>query len=222
MYTLTAADFADTGQWRLLLNIGVKGLEAFLENTLHPEIEPQSLCRISWEHEGNNLKKNLEEAVYNNPRVLDDFATRIIIFDPHTLFIPSEIADKTIGAEEEIYKQIYEADDSDIMTDRNKDITAVWSLAPGVKSFLMRTFPGARITCNLMEKVRDLRKKNVGLSLYKFIRDGEIDLILLKDAELLSASTQEVASVADISEKVEKLFEAYDLDPRNVIIKEER
>ena len=59
MYQLTAADFADTGQWRLLLKIGVTGLEAYLENTLHPGIEPQLFCNAKWDLNKDLLKKNI-------------------------------------------------------------------------------------------------------------------------------------------------------------------
>ena len=220
MYTLTAADFADTGQWRLLLKIGVTGLEALLENTLHPEIEPQALCTAKWDLNKDMLRKNIEDAVYNNPRLLDDFATKIILYDPRTLFIPTEIAEETAGAEEELYKKVYTAEEPDIMTDFDKDLTAAWSLAPGVKSFLMRTFPGARITCNLMELVRNLRKKNEGLTLYALARDGEVDIILLDGENLISASTHEWNHTDDIAYLALNLLEVYGykLQETNVVL----
>ena len=209
MYQLTASDFADTGQWRLLLKIGVTGLEAFLENTLHPEIEPQLLCTAQWELNRDMLKMNIEDAVYSNPRLLDDFATRIILYDPCTLFIPTEIAEEASGTEEELYKKVYTAEETDIMTDFDRDITAAWSLAPGVKSFLTRTFPGARITCNLMDKVRNLRKTNEGITLYAFARKGEADIILLVGSALISASTHEWSHTDDIAYLALNLIDVY-------------
>lgn len=219
MYNLTAADFADTGQWRLLLNIGVTGLQAFLENTLHPEIPPQPLCETHWDLNKDKLRKNIEEAVYSNPRLLDDFATRIILFDPRTLFIPTEIAEERAGAEEENYKKVYTAEEADIMTDTDRDLTAAWCLAPGVKSFLMRTFPGARITCNLMEKVRSLRKSNTGGAIFAFARNGETDIIFLKDRELISASTHEWTHPDDIAFLVLNLLATYNHKIDDVFVK---
>lgn len=206
---ITAADFADTGQWRLLLKIGYKGLEAFLENTIHPELEPQLMCRAEWDLNKDKLRQNIEDAVYANPRLLDDFATRIILFDPRTLFIPTHLAEEAPGREEELYKKVYVADDCDIMTDRDKDITAAWSMAPGIKSFLMRSFPGARISSNLMETVRQLRKSNTGLSLYALARPDETDIILLDDGNLISASTHEWSHPDDIAYLVLNLLEIY-------------
>lgn len=209
MYKLTAADFADTGQWKLILKIGCRGLEALLENTVHPEIESQPLCKASWPQNKDQLKKNIEEAVYSNPRLLDDFATNIILFDPRTLFIPTEIAEERAGAEEEIYQKVYAAEPSDIMTDFDRDITAAWALAPGVKSFLMRTFPGARITCNLMDKVRNLRKNNEELWLWTFARSEEVDVIMLDSKKLISASTHEWTHPDDIAFLTFNLLDVY-------------
>lgn len=221
MYNLTAADFADTGQWRLLLKIGITGLEAFLENTLHAELEPQMLCSVTWEMNKDMLRKNIEEAVYGNPRLLDDFATRIIMYDPRTLFIPTAIAEEAPGAEEELYQKVYAAETADIMTDFDSDITAAWSLAPGVKSFLLRTFPGARITCNLMERVRELRKSNEDLILYIFTRGNETDLILLEGKNLISASTHEWRHADDIAYLAVNLLDVYDKKLSQTVIKAE-
>ena len=230
-YVLTAADFADTGQWRLLVNIYQGGLDAFLENTLHREIDPQELCRAEWAPDKEKLSKNIEEAVYNNPRLLDDFATRIVLYDRCTMLIPKEIAEESAGSEEELYKRVYKAESTDIMTDFEGDITGVWSMGPGVKSFLSRTFPGARITCNLLEQVRHAfgisagkeergRKKEerengygkTGLHVYKTEREDEVDLVLIDGNDLLSASTHEIKNQKDIERLEQELFKAYGKD----------
>ena len=231
MYKLTAADFADTGQWRLRLNIGFKGLEAFLENTLHAEIEPQKLCAVAWEENPETLKKNLEEAVYNNPRLLDDFATKIVLYDLRTLLIPKDIAEESAGAEEDLYNEIYKAEETDVMTDSAGDVTAVWCPGPGVKSFLMRTFPGARVTCNLLERVRETGKTvrlldgenvnagdNKTVRLFEGIRTGEVDLVLMEGERLLSASTHLSNDGREKDWLRKRLLEAYDLESAQVEI----
>ena len=212
MYRLSAADFADTGQWRLLINIRYTGLDAYLENTVHPEVDRQQLCQVSWDFDRDKLTQNIEDAVYGQPRLLDDFATKIILFDPRTLFIPTAIAEKSEESEETLYQKVYAAEATDIMWDEDKDITAVWSLAPGIKSFLMRTFPGARITCNLLEKIRSIRKRlDQGTLLYIEARDGETDLILLHNQNLISASTHEWSHPDDIAYLAVNLLNIYDL-----------
>lgn len=233
MYKLTAADFADTGQWRLLIRIGSRGLVAFLENTIHPEVGLQEMCKVSWKATKSDLKNFIEETVYNYPRLLDDFATRIILYDAEVMFLPTDIAESGAGSEEALYKKIYEGKAEDIMTDRDEDITAVWCPGKGVKSFLMRTFPGARISCNLMEKIRNLRKDagkseislsdegkmeirelncgetNEDVLLLTARREEEGDVILMKGKGLISAATYDIASEGQLHEIAEQNLAAY-------------
>ena len=100
MNGLTSADFADTGQWRLILKIFPSGMSAHLENTIHTDLEPQLLFSTQWEVDGANLLRNIENAVYDHPRVLDDFSARIIIYERKVLFMPTELIEETEGAEE--------------------------------------------------------------------------------------------------------------------------
>lgn len=216
MNGLTAADFADTGQWRLLIRIRKDGMSAHLENTIRKEIEPQLLFSKTWNSADERLLENIENTVYDNPRVLDDFATRIILYDPCTLFSPTELIEETEGSEENFHTTVYPCEPADVMSDTDSDITATYSMAPGVKSFLYRTFPGSRITSNLMDEVRHLRKDNLGLSLYVNIREGEADYIFLEDKNLLSASTHVWRDLADVIYQAFNLYEVYEKDPRSV------
>lgn len=209
MYTLTASDFADTGQWRLLLEIGEKGLRAWLENTLHKDVELQEICKVKWHSAPDSLRANIEEAVYNHPRLLDDFATKIVLYDPRTLFLPTSVAEAQADAETEIFNEVYKAKGPDVMSDRDGEITALWSPGPGVKNFLSRTFPGARITCHLLEAVRQLRKSNPLPALFIRAREDEADFIFLDGEALISASTHPVVSALDIEQIQKNIFEAY-------------
>lgn len=220
MHKLTAADFADTGQWKLTVNITKTGLEAVLENTVHEDVEPQPLCRVEWgQPEDHELLEKIENTVYDNPRLLDDFSTKIVLFDPKTLFIPTEIAEESTGSEEEYHGRIYSCERNDVMSAHDRDVTATWSFAPGVRSFLYRTFPGARITCNLLERVRESRKPGEGTCLNISRRDKEADLILTDGDLLLSAATHECRNSEDLSRLIKNLLDAYGLNPENVKIK---
>ncbi len=67
MTALTAADYADTGQWRLIVKIFADGISAYLENTLHDDVEPQELFTSSWENNPDGLLQRIENAVYDHP-----------------------------------------------------------------------------------------------------------------------------------------------------------
>ena len=222
MYHLTPADFADTGQWRLVIQIRIDGLEAWLENTLHKEIPRQGLCDVKWERTDSGLLEKLESAVYDNPRLLDDFATRIILFDKKTIFVPSFILEESLNSEEEIYNKVYKGRVSDIFSEKEGEITALWTMAPGVKSFLLRTFPGARISSHLMQEVITLRKRNKGNQATLFIIQGinEADFILMKGQQLLSASSH-TCETEDIPSMIDTICEGYGLQKSDITVVKE-
>lgn len=224
MTTLTVADFADTGQWRLIVYISPTGMRAMLENTLHTDVEPQQLFSTHWENDPENLLHNIENAVYDNPRMLDDFSARIVLFDRKTLFIPTKVLEDDEGMEEEIYTSLYKADAADLICESDGDITAVSSLSPGLKGFLYRTFPGARISTNLMSLVSAMRKENEGggkrITVVERENGCEADFILLDGNALISASTHSVAGREDIIYHVYNIITAYGFDPADVDIPE--
>lgn len=214
MTVLTAADYADTGQWRLIVKIHPSGMSAHLENTIHGDVEPQELFSTSWDNDPDNLLRNIENAVYDHPRVLDDFSARIIIFDRKTLFMPTALLEDTDSAESAFYTALYQADEADVMYDTDKDITAAFHLAPGLKGFINRTFPGARVGCNLMQAVARQRHSGEGHRLFISVRDGEADYVLLNGEALVSASTNSWAAGSDIAYHAFNLFNVYGVNPK--------
>ncbi len=224
MTTLTVADYADTGQWRLIVNIHPSGMTAFLENTLHDDVEPQQLFSTRWEPDRENLLHNIENAVYDNPRMLDDFSARIILFDRRTMFIPTALVEENDGIEEDYFTDLYHAAKQDVMVETDRDLTAAYSLAPGLKSFLNRTFPGARVSSNLMTQVSRLRKDNSGKGLTMSVthrdQEREADFILLDGEALISASTHSVGCPEDIIYHLYNIIDAYGYNPDDVMVPE--
>lgn len=212
MYSFTPADFADTGQWRMIIHIHADGLQAYLENTIHPEAGLQLFCAQSWDSDPAHLKKNIEDTVYSNPRLLDDFATTIILYTQDVLFIPTRIAEADLDSEANIYNKFYSAEPLDVMSGQVEDITAVWSMGPGIKSFLLRTFPGSRITCNLLEMVKQQlpfsEKTNVCLN----TREKETDLVVTSNQKLITASTHSFTDKEKTSFLVKNALDLYGLE----------
>lgn len=224
MTTLTVADFADTGQWRLIVNIHPTGIQALLENTLHTDVEPQQLFAKRWEGDADSLLPKIENAVYDNPRVLDDFSAKIILFDRRVLFIPTQLTEENPGVEEDIYQSLYQGKPEDLILETDRDVTALSSLTPGLKAFLSRTFPGARIATNLMEQVMKLRRENVGegkkMTVTVREKEGEADFILIDGDSLISASTHSISADADVIYYIYNIIDAYGINPAEVEIPE--
>ncbi|MDE5887759.1 MAG: DUF3822 family protein [Muribaculaceae bacterium] len=212
MSGLTAADYADTGQWRLIVNIYQTGMTAFLENTLHADLDPELLFSSEWEQNEETLLSHIENAVYDHPRVLDDFSAKIIVYDPHTLFIPTSIMEDTEGIEETFYTSVYKVEPQDIMTDTERDVTALFSPASGLKGFLSRTFPGAKVECHLMAQIRQLKSSAQEGGLFVTVREGESDFILFKEGELYSASTHPTLNENDVVYHSLNIVDTYGLN----------
>lgn len=196
MNALTAADYADTGQWRLILKIFGDGMEAYLENTLHEDVGQQRLFSVNWDADESTLRGNVENAVYDNPRVLDDFSTKIILYDRKTIFSPSELVEE--NGVEGFHTAVYPCEPVDIMSDVDDDVTATYSMAPGLKSFLYRTFPGSRIYSHLMDMFISHRNNGEGMRMYVEIRKTEADILLVNGRNLISAATHTWRDHADV------------------------
>lgn len=218
MTTLTAADYADTGQWRLIIKIFTTGISALLENTLHDDVEPQPLFSSKWDDSEGDILRNIENAVYDHPRVLDDFSARIEVFDRRTLFLPTALLEETEGIEDTFYTSVYDADERDVMCQTDKDITAAFTLTKGLKAFLVRTFPGARIVCNLMQQVKAQRASGDGKRMWISAREKEADFVLTDGRDLISASTHSISSPDDILYHAFNIMGVYGIAPAEVAV----
>lgn len=219
MTVLTAADYADTGQWRLNVRIYKTGMNAYLENTLHDDVDIQYIFKTEWDDEESSLLTNIENAVYDHPRILDDFAVRITVYDDKTLFIPTQVIEEKEGIEEKAYNDIFGCEPDDMIIVNDRDVTAVCHLTNGLRSFLNRTFPGARVTVNLFEKFKNLKTGNQGTTLFIVKRENEADLILMDWESLVSASTRKFSDEKDLAYHSFNLFDVFQIDPTKVKVK---
>lgn len=73
----TATDFSDHAVWRLLLTVGMKELQAVFYDTVRKRFVPYS-SRV-WQCDAADVLKNIEDAVYEDSLLLDDYDTSILI-----------------------------------------------------------------------------------------------------------------------------------------------
>lgn len=208
MNRLTAADYADTGQWRLLIKICRSGMGAYLQNLVYEDIEPQKLFDVKWEENEENRLAHIENAVYDHPAILEDYATRLTLYDADTLFIPTAFCEEDEGLEEQYYNAVYEGNIEDLFIEKDKDITAIYRGVSGLKSFILRTFPGARVESHLMAIIKRERAAK-GSRMYVDVRDKEADFVLLDDENLLSASTHQWKTPNDVAYHISNILDVY-------------
>lgn len=209
-------DRADTGQWRLVIYITRTSLEAWLQ-PLADRRASRRIVRSEWEAigDGPDLLSKIENTVYDNPQLLDDYSADIIIETDRAMWVPAEIGDDEEQAEE-IFNTVYGCDPEDMMTDRGDGKTLLWWLTPGLPAFLSRTFPGARVSAHQSVIVSYLDRIQLPEGEVSVLntRPGSCDVVLFKDGQLQTASTQRAANPEEAIYRLLRASEVYGFSPR--------
>lgn len=209
--------FSDTGEWRLILYISDSGMSAFLKNADNVAQAPRLLFTTSWEKDDNPLLPKIENVVYDNPNLLDDYATEIILQTPRSLLIPTKVIEEEEGAEEKYFAQIYSTEPTDIHTDDLGDATCVYSLTPGLPAFVRRTLPGAKVMCHLSHLIRRFRQEtSPSTRIYVDIRNNEADILIFNGNDIIMAATHTWREVADIAYHIFAATKCYEIKPEDI------
>lgn len=213
---LTPADFADTGQWRLLIYINSNGMCAYLKDISDRSRPVVEMFNSRWDAADNDsILHHIENAVYDNPGLLDDFATDIIIDTNYTTLVPSQIVNEEI-LEDEIFHALYPVNNMETMTDYAGAATVIFSLCNGLESFLSRTLPGCRIRNNLAILIENFYPKVSDTPrIYVDIKDNSVNIFAFDSSRLLAASCRRWRNTDDISYFVYHLLDAYSLPPES-------
>lgn len=206
----------DTAEWRQIINISEDGIVVYLKNLDNPTMPVQNVFSSIWDSGEETMLRNIENAVYDHPRMLDDFSTDIIIETPRALWAPTAELDEE-GMEETIYTAVYPAQADDIMTDTLGDMTCLYSLAGGLNAFMRRTFAGARILCHLTPAVEKFRERGGEMPcIYVDIRDKAADFYAFDGKRMLMCAAHAWRDINDIAYHIFNIINVYGLDPGNL------
>lgn len=223
----TYSNFADTGQWKLVLSISGNEISAFLKNLTEPKALPLLLFRNLRSDKETELLQFVESAVYDNPRILDDFATQIVITSPRALWIPADFVDED-EFDPALYTCVYKVDDEDIFSDSDEEEVCLYSLVPGLKSFINRTLPGCRVTSHL-SVLKSLYLKRLstedvnhsdseGFSFFVDVREGFAEIFLFRINTFLCGASHPWKEVSDIAYKIMLMADAYSVKSKEACL----
>lgn len=209
-------DQYDTGMWHLTVFFSRRRGYAFLRHISDPSFGPRVLLDEHWNATGTDLLKRIETSVYEHPALLDDYSADIVIAANDTLWIPSLLAEEETAAEE-CYRVVYpESDPSDLITEHDDDICALTIGAPGLKSFLARTFPGARTNSREMVLTRKFRNyAGGGIRMYVHIEEGETVVTAFDGRRLLCSATHSGGTATEVMYATMLVLTSYRLDPKS-------
>lgn len=205
-------DYIDTGQWHMAVDMSLHGFGAWLVPDAAIGRSPRVIICKEWAPSEEGLLNRIEDVVYDNPTVLDDYSADIIVECDRQLWLPAElyISDEDCA---EAYTRIYGGNILDVMVcDLGKEKCA-FMLAPGLKSFMQRSFPGARIWSQQVLLKEASKGIHDSFKCLVDIRDGSADFVLSERGKFLSASTHLWKTETDIAYTLFSIMQAYDVDP---------
>lgn len=205
----------DVGEWRLVIWLAFSGMRVWLA-PVSGQGGVRKLLEQEWSSPREELLSRIESAVYDHPEVLDDFSADILVEENHGLWLPFHAAGEFEGAE--AFASVYGGDPADVLRNdlAGEDAPVrLFSLARGLKGFLNRTFPGARISSRQTLLYPLARVGNgVGPRILVAPRNGWCDILAFSGREFLSGSSQQWSQPTDILYAIANLADAYSLDRR--------
>lgn len=160
----------------------------------------------------------IENAIYDNPSLIDDIPAEIIVSSPYLLLFPEEIAEDDIL---EISAETFGMEESDIfITEYLPGIVASFALCKGFRGFVLRTFPGIDVYHSSSPMVHkgitatSSDEEKILLS----IRDDISDFAAFRGKNLLHASSRELTSESDILYFIFKIWSECGFNPSSATV----
>ncbi|MDE7410384.1 MAG: DUF3822 family protein [Muribaculaceae bacterium] len=203
------SELLDTGQWHLAVDISKYGFGAWLLPDSSLGRAPRVIIRQSWHPSEEGLLGRIEDAVYDNPTVLDDYSADIIVESDRQIWLPSTLypTDEDCA---EAYVSVYGGDILDVMVNETGNEKCAYMLTPGLKSFMQRSFPGARVwSQQALLRGASTQPHDSFKSLID-IREDSADIILLCRGELLCASTHIWKTETDLAYIILNMLQTYE------------
>lgn len=188
-------DFSDVRRWKLLIRFAATGISA----VLYDNYEIHQVVDKRWEYDETSLLRNIENAVYDNPILLDQYEGAILIDTDFNLFFP-EVAKSHQDLIDATMNEVYDIAEDDIFYQDIKDGVMAYALVSGLKSFLQRTFPGMAVMNQFGAYIKRFGDA-VGLEprVYAFADDAKVDILSFAGNSLLHASTHRCREYTDIA-----------------------
>lgn len=206
--------FRDAGQWKLTIEISAHGMTAVMSDSNPNSKESKLLFQKNWECEDSEILKNIETTVYDNPQILDDFSTEIIISTDKILWVPTEKLENEDDAVK-FFNCVYESEEVDIMEDSGETETCLYTMVPGLVSFIRRTLPGSRINSHLTLLKNYVEEEISGSSvIFVNLQADTLDIIVFKEKKLCCASVHQWQEAADVEYIIFLAAEAFSLDKK--------
>lgn len=182
-------DYSDHSVWRLLLTVGMRGVEAVFHNVKTQVCVPY-LTR-EWECAGPDVLKHIEDTVYDDPLLPDDYDTSILIRPRATLLVPPDMTDvEDPGSLDRALSALDGAERKDVWCESAGEAMALYSTPAGVRGFLGRTFLTEDVHHVIVPLVNHFAPKasaEGGEKMWVHLHPAGVDVVAFRDERLLHA-----------------------------------
>ncbi len=177
--------------WQLLLRVSSDTLDVLL----YSPVENNTLIYrpIEFGHDERGAMAAMQEAVYDNPVLLNDFGkTTVIVETRAALPIPAGI--ESVDSRELLFETAFPGFDGELIDNELGAVNAsvIFGVDRDLAAFVERTFFGARVMHHLVPLCRyfiaSARRAN-GPRVYANLRQGSVDIIAVDHGRLLIVNT---------------------------------
>ena len=131
----------DTAQWHLNIYLSERKMAAYLRNISEKDIKVYKVLDVKF-RSPEDLLSQVESVVYDNPYILDDFSSDIIISTDKFTFLPNEAEEYSEDLSDELVTTVFEDEEpSEFFSDKGEKYTCKYFFLKGLKDFFGRTFP---------------------------------------------------------------------------------
>lgn len=216
--TYPAVRIGDVADWRLLSVISGRGMGAWLRHC-DSSRPVATIFNRRWNADDESLRVRVESAVYDHPQVLDDFTADIVLQTPRCIWVPTELVTDDEEEAARIYGQVYDGEADDIFAETVGEATCLYHLAPGLRSFLQRTFPGSRVHSHLGVMKRAFETRSIDMPrVYIDIRSfgadgGEADYMAFDRSEFVMGVTHRWRHPDDLRYHLFNIMSVFGFNP---------
>lgn len=204
-------DISDHERWRLQLTVGPGGVRAnyfdaqarravqYLDKPL--AVDPADALR------------SIEDIIYDDPALLDDYDTSILIRPTALIFVPTA----QIGEEEEageLLSQVDPTEGKDVWIEPVTDeYTAIYSTPGGVRDFLVRSFPTEDVHLALSALLEHVASTGTGdRKAWVHLDARTLDIVVFAGGRPVLVNTREYGEAADAAYYIVQSLRALGLD----------
>lgn len=195
----TFPDISDHQRWQLQLTAGHNGVRA----NYFDVISPRAFVHTDqhWRCDPADALRKIEDTIYDNPDIVDDYTTCILVRPVQMVFLPADSLPPDADEEARELADLVDAcENKDVWSEELlPGIRAVYTTPGGVRDFLTRTFPTEDVQLALRPMARHVAAWGAdgAEKVWVHLDADTLDIIAMAGGKPVIINTREYHGAAD-------------------------